>query len=128
MQLLNTRLTTPTAIVADGAVPVGSVIHKNGNSMAATGSTYRLSATGYYLITVNLSVIVTGTTALTAALNDNNSVIATATATPSAAGESVNLTLIAVVYRKCCNASDLLTVTLADAGTVNEMDVIIERV
>ena len=53
---------------------------------------------------------------------------ATATETPTAAGASVNLSFPALVRHFCHCGAATLTVVLSDAGTVNNMAIVAERV
>jgi len=125
--MINTRLTTNTLLDANQAVPVGTIIHKSGCGISASGSVFSVDGVGYYRIIANVSVTPTADAAVTLSLNNNGAAIATASALPSAAGASVNLTLIATIRNRCACIDNLITITTDSAATITESDVIIER-
>ena len=127
---INTVMSTPTAILAGGTVPIGTIIRRYGCGIEQNGNGLTILEPGYYDITVSMTVLPTAATAITATLLRDGVAVpgATASATPAAAGAAVNLTLKALVRHGCnCDAATL-TAALSAAATVNNMAVVIERV
>jgi len=128
MSIINTQLTTDTAVTANGNVPLGNVIHKCGCGIKTTGNIINIEGSGYFKITANATIQPTGATAMTMTLLDNGSAIASASAVPTTAGDAVNLTITALVYKRCICSDDSLSFIVSASGTVNEFDVIVEGI
>ena len=47
--LIYTALTSPTAVAADGIIPLGSIVRRYGCALAANGNGVNVSEPGYYL-------------------------------------------------------------------------------
>ena len=128
--LIYTALTTPTAVLADGIIPLGTLVRRYGCALAMNGNGINVSETGYYDIKSSITVLPTAAGEITATVLVNGVPLtgATATATAAAAGDAVNLS-IASVLRKCgCDCPDTITVQLSAAGTVNNSALVVERV
>lgn len=128
--LIYTALTSPTAVAANGVIPLGSLVRRYGCALAVNGNGVNVVDPGYYDIKASITVLPTAAGAITATVLKDGVAIpgATATGTASDAGDAVNLS-IASVLRKCgCGCPDLLTVELSAVGTVDNMALVIERV
>lgn len=128
--LIYTALTTPTAILADGMIPLGAIVRRYGCALAANGNGVNVAEPGYYDIAASITVMPTAAGVITATILVDGVEIpgATATGTAAAAGDAVNLS-IASVLRKCgCDCPQTLTIQLSAAGTVDNMALVIERV
>ena len=128
--LIYTALTSPTAVAADGNIPLGSIVRRYGCALAANGNGVNVIEPGYYDIKASITVLPTAAGAITATVLKDGVAIpgATATGTAAAAGDAVNLSIVSAL-RKCgCGCPDLLTVELSAAGTVDNMALVIERV
>ena len=128
--LIYTALTTPTAILAGGTIPLGAIVRRYGCALAANGNGVNVSEPGYYDVKASVTVQPTAAGAITASVLADGSEIPgmTATATAAAAGDDVNLSIVGVL-RKCgCDCPQTLTVQLDAAGTVSNMALVIERV
>jgi len=123
MGLINTRLVTDTTQTANSIIPVGNVVHKSGCNISATGTAINVGS-GYYKVTANLSYTPTAEGVVTNTLYLNGNAIATSLS----AGATTNNTLTAVIYSRCCCASNSLSVGVDVAGVVNEMDIVVERI
>lgn len=126
-QIIETQLSTTTALTAGSLIPIGSVIHKQGCNLSANGSTITVKGSGYFKVTANVTVEPSAVADMTITLNKNGTPIATSSATPAVASDSVNITLIGVIYNSCGCASDALTLSLGSAGSVTNANVIVER-
>jgi len=128
--LLLTNLSTPTAVVADATVPLGSAIHGVGSAIRMSGNALQIYSSGYYDITANVSFEVTGANAVTLQLYANGVPVpgAVASATPGAAGEIVNITLPWIYKKGCCCDPTTLSYVVSQAGTVNSTIVTVEKI
>ena len=128
--LIYTALTTPTAVLANGIVPLGAIVRRYGCALAANGNGVNVAEPGYYDVKASITVMPTAAGVVTATMLVDGAEVhgATATGTAAAAGDAVNLS-IASVLRKCgCDCPQTLTVQLNAAGTVDTMALVIERV
>ena len=128
--LIYTALISPTAVLADGIIPLGALVRRYGCALAVNGNGVGVTEPGYYDIKVSVTVLPTAAGAITATVLADGVPIpgATATATAAAAGDAVNLA-IASVLRKCgCECPQTITVQLSAAGTVDNMALVVERV
>lgn len=128
MGVLNTTLITTTALAAGANIPVGTIAHKSCGNLNASGNTWKISGAGYYKITVSVTLEPTAADAITLTMDDNGATIAQATETPSAAGASVNLGLVGLVFNKCGCMEDNITLTVSAAGNVTQADIVIEKI
>lgn len=126
MDIINTQLTADVGVLANGIVPLGETIHKCGCGLKSSNNSIVVKGSGYYKITASATIAPTGATEMTMTLLDNGSAIATASAVPASAGDEVDLNIVALVYKRCICTEDSLSFVLNSAGTVSEMDVIVE--
>ena len=127
--LIYTALTSPTAVLADGIIPLGALVRRYGCALAVNGNGVNVNEPGYYDIKVSVTVLPDAAGAIAATVLADGVEIpgATATGTAAAAGDAVNLS-IASVLRKCgCECPQMLTVQLSASGTVDNMALVIER-
>ena len=106
--LIHTALTSPTAVAADGIIPLGSIVRRYGCALAANGNGVNVIEPGYYDIKASITVLPTASGAITATVIKDGVEIpgATATGTAAAAGDAVNLSIVSVL-RKCgCGCPD----------------------
>lgn len=125
-----TALTTPTAVAAGGTIPLGTIIRRFGRCLALEGNGIGIGEPGYYGLSASITVLPTAAGPITATLLKDGVAVsgATATGTAAAAGDAVNLSLAAIIRQiGCCSGQSALTVVLSDAGTVNNMAVVVER-
>ena len=128
--LIYTALTSPTAVLADGIIPLGAIVRRYGCALAANGNGINVNEPGYYDIKASITVLPTVAGTITATVLADGVPIpgATATGTAAAADDAVNLS-IASVLRKCgCECPQTITVQLDAAGTVDNMALVVERV
>ena len=127
---INTVMSTPTAVLAGGTIPLGTIIRRYGQGIEQNGNGLTIFEPGYYDVTVSITALPTAATAITATLLRDGVAVpgAVATVTPAAAGADVNMTLKALVRHTCDCGAKTLTVALNAAATVANMAVVIERV
>lgn len=126
MGILSTKLTTATPVTAGGLVPVGTITHKSGFKLSASGNTWTISGSGYSVVFANITLAPTTAGAVTVTMYDNGQAIASAQGTTASAGESLTLPLLALDYNKCKCSEDNITIGVSEIATVSELDVIIE--
>lgn len=122
---------TPTAILAAGTVPLGTVIRRFGCALQLSGDGITIGAPGYYDVDVNLTVQPTAAGPVTATLFKDGVAVpgAIATSTAAAAGDSVNLNISALVRQAgCCAGLSTLTVQLSAAATITNAAIVVEKV
>lgn len=126
--MLNTRLSTATAIAENGQLALGSAVHGVGNGIKLNGNSITITEAGLYKIIANVTYTITGANAVEVDMLANGIIIARASETPSATGAIANVTPVGTIYIKCnCNAPVTITFTASVAGTENELDVLVER-
>ena len=126
MNILSTRLVTPTSVLANGLIPVGAVTHKRGCGMNAYGTTWKVESADYHVIQANVKLAPTATGTVTVTMYDNGQPIASASDVIGTANNQTTLPLLAVLYSKCGCASHTITIDVDVASSVNELDVVIE--
>jgi len=126
MGILATRLTTPTNVVADGLIPVGTITHRNCPKLNASGNTWTIDGKGYHMIWANVTLRPSAIGEVVVTMRDNGTIVATGSATVAAIDDAVTIPLLAVDYNRCGCASDSITMSVSVASTVDEADVIIE--
>lgn len=127
--LIYTALTTPTAVLADGAVPLGSIVRRYGSCINASGNEIAIAELGYYAVNANVTVEPDAAGPISATLLVNGTAYpgAVATATAAAAGDAVMLPIAAIVRTFCCADPARITLVLSAAGTVTNAAVAVER-
>lgn len=127
MGIISTKLAVSSTLAAGANIPVGSVVHKCGCNLRASGNTWFIEGAGCYKVTANVSVAPAAAGSIDITLFDNGAPVATASGVVATAGDVITLPLQYVDYNKCGCSTDQLTLTVSAAATVTESDVIIER-
>lgn len=119
----------PVAVVAGGAVPLGTIIRRFGCGTDLNGNGITLLPAGYYEADVNLTVLPVAAGPITATLLVDGVAYpgAIATGTAAAAADPVNLNISALI-RNVCAGVRTLTVVLDVAATVNNAAVTVVKV
>lgn len=127
--LIYTALTSPTAVLAGGTIPLGALIRRYGCALALSGDGIFATEAGYYNINASVTVEATAAGPITASVLADGVQIpgATATGTAAAAGDAVNLSITSVLRNCGCNCPKTLTVVLDAAGTITNMALVVER-
>ena len=130
MNNLLTNNSAATVVTAGSVVPLGSAIHGYGKSIRLNGNSIGISTAGYYDVEVSITAAVTGTGTPTAQLYNNGVAIpgAYGSATPGAAGATVNIAIPWLFRKEGCGCKmDNLTIRLDAAATVNNVIVFVEQ-
>ena len=123
--LIYTANTTSTAVPIGNTVPVGSIIHRYGPCVDATGSTINVKEPGYYLVNISATFTAAAAGNVTLTLQRDGVDVSGATATETittAATESANVGITAIVRVMCCgNARLSVLVGGTAAPTITNM-------
>lgn len=116
---------SPAVLTSAGFIPLGTAVHGYGCGIVLSGNGISIREKGWYGIEVAVSAAVTGTGAITLQLYDNGVPIAgaSATATPAAAGASVNLAFPWMVKKCCCDNGETIQLAVSAAATINSVSV-----
>ena len=123
MAVLLTAMANDTLVAAGGTVPLGSAVHGCGNAIKLFGNSVQLREKGYYNIDLSATVAVTGTDELDITMYQDGVAVANATAgaTPTAAGDSVNISLPWIVRKGCCCDATSISFAAGAAGTFSNV-------
>lgn len=123
-----TANTTPTAIAAGGALPLGAIIRRYGCALDLNGNGINISSPGYYKANASVTFSPTAAGPVTVSMLADGVEIpgATATATAAAAGDAVALP-IAAMLRRFCQGTAALTLVVDVAGTLNNLAVVVDK-
>nr|DAP45329.1 MAG TPA: BclA protein [Caudoviricetes sp.] len=123
--LIYTANTTSTAVPIGNTVPVGSIIHRYGPCIDATGSAINVKEPGYYLVNISATFTAAAAGNVTLTLQRDGVAVSGATATETiatAATESANVGITAIVRVMCCgNARLSVLVDGTAAPTITNM-------
>lgn len=125
-----TVLATDTPIVTDGIVPLGAIVRRFGCNVNLDGNAITLLGKGYFKITASLTVSPTaaGDAIITAQKNGAEITGATASGAATAAGDPVNLSIVALVRNLCDCDSSLITLLYGGAdATLNNVALTVEK-
>lgn len=119
-------------VAANSIIGLGSVQRRFGCNCRLSGNGIELDGQGYYTVDANVSVAPTAAGPVTVALFNNGVQVpgAIAYGNATAAGEPVNLTLVATLRQGCCcDSADNLTLVLVEgAGTVLNVSMRVEKI
>lgn len=120
-----------TELAAGSIIPFGAVIRRFGGSLDLTGGSLRLMNSGYYDVDVNVIVDGAATGDITIQLYKDGVAVpgAIATSTVTAAGDTANLNIHAIVRKacKCGDPSDLYLMLVQEA-TVTNVAVVVKKI
>lgn len=121
-----TAMQTPTAVAVNGVIPLGSLIRRYGCDISLNGNAVNIVGKGYYDVDVSITAAPSAAGTVTATLIKDG---ATASATASAAGDSVVLAFPALVRQACCASGSALSLVLTGAAsTVNNVAMRVQRI
>ena len=120
---------TAAALNADSVIPLGAIVRRFGCALDLNGNGINLLETGYYDVKASVSYTPTAAGVVTATLLADGVAVpgAIASATAAAAGDTVNLSIVAIVKR-CCPSAGTLTLQVAAAGTLDNVAVVAQKV
>lgn len=129
--LIYVAQTTPVSVLADGAVPLGTIIRRVSGGIDLAGNGVRIQAPGYYNVDFGVTMQPVAAGPITATLYMDGEAVpgATATQTAAAANDAISLTLPPSVVKLCgcCKGLSTLTVRLSAAAEVTNAAMRVER-
>ena len=127
---LYAAMQTPTAVVVDGVIPLGSLIRRYGCDVALNDNAVNITGTGYYDVDASVTVTPIAAGTVTITLYKDGVAVPGATASETAAANgTVDLSIPALVRQICCAAGSALTLVLTGAAaTVNNVALRVQRI
>ena len=124
--------TTSQDVSVDGTINLGSIIRRFGPNLNLRGSNIQVAGAGYYDIDANFTVAPTADSEVTITAYRNNVPIpgATATETAAAAGDTLNLSINAIVREgcSCCDGiSNISFVLTGVESAVTNAAIVVEK-
>ena len=109
--------TTSTAVVANGTIPIPTIVRRYGSNINSAGSSVTITEPGYYLITADATFTAPVADIVSMAIQQDGTTITGATAATTvttATTEQRSLAITAIVRVFCGSAPD--TITLLNTG------------
>ena len=125
-----TANSTATVTAVGSAIPFGSIIRRFGQNIDLSGTAINICGRGYYDVDISVTANATTAGTVTVTLFKDGVAVpgATASATASAAGDAVNLSIEALVREMCCDSTSTLTLVLTGAAaTVTNVAAVVEK-
>ena len=128
-----TANTTSQSVLDNGLINPGSVIRRYGCNCHLSNNAIGVSGTGYYDITASFTIVPTTDGEATVSIYKDGVPIpgATATETATAAGDSINLSVISIVreYCPCCDdTSNLSFIFSGVASTITNVAIKVKKI
>lgn len=120
--ILSTYTTGGATVAAGATLPLGSATHRCG-CMALDGSAVRVPCPGYIRVDASVCFAPTAAGAVTVNLVDGTVVVASATATSTAANQMIAIPLTATLKGSRCSGAKVLSLTASAAGTTGPTSV-----
>lgn len=100
-------------VAAAGIIQPGTVIRRFGPNLRLSGNAIQVAGSGYYEVIANVTLAPTAAGLVTISAVKDNVVIpgGTASATVTAADDSTNLTIVAIVKESCMCCDGLSNIT-----------------
>ena len=120
--------TTTAALSADSVIPLGAIVRRFGCALDLNGNGINLMVPGYYDVKASISYIATSAGVVTVTLLADGVAVPGANASvTAAAGDTVNLSIAAIVKR-CCASAGTLTLQVGAAGTLENVAIAAQKV
>ena len=124
--------TSNQEIAVDGIIAPGTIERKFGPNISLTGNAIQIAGAGYYEINTSITIVPTTEGEVTVTVYKDGVILqgATATETAAAAGDSVNLSISAIVreFCSCCDGLSNLTFVLTGVtSTITNMAITVEK-
>lgn len=105
-------------VAAAGIIQPGTVIRRFGPNIKLSGNGIQIAGSGYYEVIANVTLAPTAAGLITVSAIKDNVVIpgGTASATATAADDSTNLTIVAIVKEPCMCCDGLSNITFVLNG------------
>lgn len=120
---------TPQDVAVDGVINLGYLSRAYGDSFRLANG-LELRGAGYYDVSASITLDATAAGDVTVTLYSNGIAVpgATATQTATAAGDTVNLSIVSLIRVMCHCQSATLTLVLSDvAATVTNVALVAEK-
>lgn len=119
---------TAVALGANAVIPLGSIVRRYGCGLDLNGNGINVSGGGFYDVNASVSYTPTAAGLLTVQLLADGVAVPGAVATVTgAAGNTANLSIVGMI-RRGCDGSGTLTLTVDQAGTLENVALVVERV
>lgn len=119
---------TAVALGANAVIPLGSIVRRYGCGLDLNGNGINVSGSGFYAVDASISYTPTAAGLLTVQLLADGVAVPGALATVTGvAGDTVNLSIVGMI-RRGCDGAGTLTLTVDQAGTLENAALIVERV
>ena len=130
--LIYTANTSAQSVAVNGIINPGTVVRRFGPNLNLSGNALQIAGAGYYNIDASFVAAPTaaGSVTVTAYLNNVAIPGATATASTGTAGNSVNISINAVIREpcQCCEGlSNLTFVLTGTAASVTNSAIVVEK-
>lgn len=125
--MLYTVNTTPSLVAQNSVIPLGSTTRRFGCAIRQDDNSIVLRQVGYYKITVITEFEPTAETPFIVSLQENNGSVAQAIEVLPTAASAETETVLTTVVRVLCCESKMLNVRISNAGTINKIFVIAEK-
>ena len=124
--------TSSQEVSVDGIIVPGTIVRRFGPNLGLAGNAIQIAGAGYYEINASITVAPTTEGEVTVTIFKDGVALqgATATETAAAAGDSVNLSISALVreFCSCCDGLTNLTFVLTGtASTVTNIAIVVEK-
>lgn len=123
--------TNAGTIPIDGTIPVGGIIRRFGRDLDISGNGITACSEGYYDVSVNVSLAPSVAGGVSVTLFKDGAPVpgATAIATNTAIGNTVDLNIRALIRNKCCDSNSEITVVLGSASSaITNMGIVVEKI
>lgn len=129
--LIYTAMQTPTAVAANGIIPLGTIVRRYGCNCNLNGNGIAINGQGYYDVDVSVEAVPDAAGTVTVQLLKDGVAVpgATAAATVAAVANTVTLAFPATVRLGCCSTGSVLILLLTGAAsTVNNVAARVEKI
>jgi hypothetical protein len=124
----NTNMTVTATPTAPAQVPFGSVVRRFGRHVRLEGGSIFCCDSGYFDVDCNLTITPTDAGVVTARLYQDGVAVPGAFASETAAaGDTINLSIDALVRNCGCNCNSILTLTVDASGVISNFPCVVEK-
>jgi hypothetical protein len=123
--------TNAGTVPINGTIPVGGIVRRFGRDLDISGNGITTCSEGYYNVSVNISLAPSVVGGVSVTLFKDGAPVpgATAVATNTAIGNTVNLNIRALIRNKCCDNNSEITVVLGGApSAITNMGIVVEKI
>lgn len=119
-------------VVVNGVITPGTIVRRFGPNISLAGNAIQIAGAGYYEINTSITLAPTAEGEATVTVYKDGVILqgATATETAAAAGDSINLSISAIVreFCTCCDGLSNLTFVLTGVdSTITNIAITVEK-